>query len=119
MVKTSWLVMQCKDDHCLSNKGVSRGGCRAAMRGRGRVACRRPMFGRAPCASFVASQLNRWLLKRRRATVQRLAAAAPVRRCYEPAERVDGTCTIHTLHTARFFVLDVNRFVSEPERHDR
>ncbi len=31
------------------------------------------------------SQLNRWLLKRRRASVQRLTATAPLRRCWTPA----------------------------------
>jgi hypothetical protein len=31
------------------------------------------------------SQLNRWLLKRRRASVQRLTATAPIRRCWTPA----------------------------------
>ena len=76
------------------------------------------MFGRAPCASPGASQLKRWLLNRRRATVQRLAADAPVRRCYAPAERVDGTRTAHTLNPARIFVFDVNRFVFEPERQE-
>ncbi len=66
----------------------------------GAFAIRRPMFGRAPYASPVASQLKRWLLNRRRASVQRLAAAAPVRRCRAPAERVDGTCTVYTPHPA-------------------
>jgi len=74
------------------------------------------MFGRAPCASPGASQLNRWLLKRRRATVQRLAAAAPVRRCYAPAEPVGGIGAAHAPHPARLLLFDVNRFVCEPER---
>jgi len=95
------------------------GGDGSFGRGRGRVACRRPWFGRAPYASPSESQLNRWLLKRRRATVQRLAAAAPVRRCYAPAERVDGTRTAHAPHPARIFVFDVNRFACEPERTNR
>jgi len=33
----------------------------------------------------MGSQLNRWLLKRRRASVQRLTATAPIRRCCPPA----------------------------------
>jgi len=74
------------------------------------------MFGRAPYASPSESQLNRWLLKRRRASVQRLAATAPVRRCYAPAERVGGTNAVHTPHPDRLLLFDVNRFVSEPER---
>ncbi|MCA0453865.1 MAG: hypothetical protein LCI00_07825 [Chloroflexi bacterium] len=76
------------------------GGRDAPVRGRGRVRLSSSMFGRAPYASPVASQLKRWLLNRRRASVQRLAAAAPVRRCRAPAERVDGTCTVYTPHPA-------------------
>ena len=85
-------------------------------RGRGRVCLSPSMFGRAPCASPSESQLNRWLLKRRRASVQRLAAAAPVRRCAAPAERVDGMGAVHTHHPARFLLFDVNRFALTPER---
>lgn len=64
------------------------------------------------------SQLKRWLLNRRRASVQRLAAAAPVRRCGAPAERVDGTRTVYTPHPAPISRVNVNRFVSEPERQE-
>jgi len=113
------LRMQCQDDRRLSYTGVSHGGNGVTVRGWGRVRLSSSMSGRAPCASPVTSQLKRCPLNRRGGSVQRLAAAAPVRRCYAPAERVDGTRTIHTPHTARFFVLDVNRFDSEPERHDR
>ncbi len=108
--------MQCKDDRHPSYTGVSHGGGGVTVRGWGRVRLSSSMSGRAPCASPVTSQLKRWLLNRRRATVQRLAAAAPVRRCYAPAERVGGTRTAHTLNPARIFVFDVNRFVCEPER---
>ncbi|MBE2270211.1 MAG: HU family DNA-binding protein [Anaerolinea sp.] len=69
---------------------VSRCGVGSFGRGGGAYAAGRPQVGRAPDAPPSESQLNRWLLKRRRASVQRLAAAAPVRRCYAPAERVDG-----------------------------
>jgi len=95
------------------------GGDGSFGRGRGRVCLSSSMFGRAPCASPSESQLNRWLLKRRRASVQRLAATAPVRRCFAPAERVDGTRTAHAPHPARIFVFDVNRFAFTPERIKR
>ena len=65
------------------------------------------------------SQLKRWLLKRRRASVQRLAAAAPVRRCGAPAERVDGTCTVYTTHPAPISRGKAHRFVREPEKEKR
>ncbi|MBE2266714.1 MAG: hypothetical protein IAE80_00685 [Anaerolinea sp.] len=64
------------------------------------------------------SQLKRWLLNRRRASVQRLAAAAPVRRCTAPAERVDGTGTVYTTHPAPISRVKAHRFVSEPERQE-
>ncbi len=62
------------------------------------------------------SQLKRWLLNRRRASVQRLTAAAPVRRCGAPAERVDGTRTVYTPHPAPISRGKAHRFVCEPER---
>jgi hypothetical protein len=46
----------------------------------------------------VASQLNRWLLMRRRAAVQRPAALAPRRRCKAPAAPVDAVNRIHWPH---------------------
>src|SRR5690606_27229565 len=63
-----------------------------------------------------ASQLKRWLLNRRRASVQRREAAAPVRRCTAPAERVDGTGTVYTPHPAPISWRNAHRFVCEPER---
>ena len=85
----------------------------------GAFACRRPMVGRAPYASPVASELKRSLLKRRRASVQRLAAAAPVRRCGAPAERVDGTSTVYTTHPAPISRGKAHRFVCEPRKEKR
>src|SRR5690606_11823132 len=41
-----------------------------------------------PCASRLASQLNRWPLRRREGLVQRPLLAAPVRRCCAPAAPV-------------------------------
>ena len=65
------------------------------------------------------SQLKRWLLNRRRASVQRLAAAAPVRRCGAPAERVDGTGTVYTTHPAPISRGKAHRFVCEPKKEKR
>ena len=65
------------------------------------------------------SQLKRWLLNRRRASVQRLTAAAPVRRCGAPAERVDGTSTVYTPHPAPISRVKAHRFVSEPKKEKR
>lgn len=64
------------------------------------------------------SELKRSLLNRRRASVQRLAAAAPVRRCGAPAERVDGTGTVYTPHPAPISRGTAHRFVCEPERQE-
>ena len=107
-IESSRRPPQCGDD--------PRGGDGSFGRGRGRIRLSSSMFGRAPYASPSESQLNRWLLKRRRATVQRLAAAAPVRRCYAPAEHVDGIGAVHMPHPTRFLLFDVNRFGNEPER---
>ena len=65
------------------------------------------------------SQLKRWLLNRRRASVQRLAAAAPVRRCRAPAERVDGTGTVYTPHPAPISRGNAHRFANEPKKEKR
>jgi hypothetical protein len=44
----------------------------------------------------LARKLKACHLNRRGGSMQRLAAAAPVRRCYAPAERVDSTRTVAT-----------------------
>lgn len=64
------------------------------------------------------SELKRSLLNRRRASVQRLTAAAPVRRCRAPAERVDGTGTVYTPYPAPISRGKAHRLVCEPERQE-
>ena len=65
------------------------------------------------------SELKRSLLNRRRASVQRLTAAAPVRRCGALAERVDGTSTVYTPHPAPISRGKAHRFANEPKREKR
>ena len=51
---------------------------------------------------WVASQLNRWLLKRRRASVQRRFALAPVRRCWRAAAHLVAVFHDEPAHLRNF-----------------
>ena len=73
--------------HCRRSNQKAAHGCAMQV-----AASRRYDFGRrgwGVCVQIdylpVASQLNRWLLKRRRASVKRLTETATIRRCCTPA----------------------------------